>query len=110
MEFEFDDAKLKKICESERQLVRAHGPQRAKKIQARLAAISSVAVVQDLWPPYPGRWHVLSADRSEQFSADLDHPYRLIARPTEPVPRDGQGGVDWGSVGAVTIVEIADYH
>lgn len=110
VEFEFDDAKLQKICETEKHLVRKLGPQRAKKVQTRLTALRSVAVVSDLWPPYPGGWHVLGADRPEQVAADLDGPYRLVIRPTEPVPRDAHGGVDWDSVRTVSVVEITNYH
>ena len=103
------DLELQKCCESEKQLVRKYGAKAAKKLQARLNALRSLDVVADVWL-LPGRWHVLTADRAEQFAADLDHPHRLIVRPTPPVPRLPDDGIDWTQVRAVTVVEVIDYH
>lgn len=109
MDLEFDDAKLQKCCQTDKQMVRAYGPKSAKKLQARLNALRSLEVVADLWD-LPGRWHVLTADRAGHFAADLDHPYRLIVRPTPPVPRMPDDSIDWTRVRAVTVVEVFDYH
>jgi proteic killer suppression protein len=43
----------------------------------------------------PGRCHELHGDRAGELSLDLDHPYRLLFRPTaDPGPGSG-GGLDW---------------
>lgn len=109
MELEFDDPKLQKVCETERQMVRTLGPARAKKLSQRLSTLRSLDVVESLWN-LPGHWHPLQADRLGQFAAYLDQPYRLVLRPTPPVPRNEHGGVDWSQVSAITVVEIINYH
>lgn len=105
----FDDAKLQRLVEDSQALHRKHGGSRARKIGVRLAALHAAESMADL-RALPGRWHQLVADRAEHWAASLDGPYRLIIRPSEPVPRLNNGGIDWSSVTRVTVVSIEDYH
>jgi proteic killer suppression protein len=57
----------------------------------------------------PGRCHELKGDRAGQLAIDLEHPKRLVLEPRDGVRR-ADGGLDWFSVTAIEIVEIADYH
>ena len=41
---------------------------------------------------------------------DLKHPKRLIVKPTEPVPRTPDGGIDVSRVTEILVVEVVDYH
>lgn len=109
MEVEFDDPKLAKLFASERKLQREMGQRRATLLRRRLAELVIAASMDDLRSTL-GNWHALSADRHEQWSGSLDQPYRLVVRPTSPVPRLADGGVDWRSVTRVTVVAIVDYH
>ena len=109
MKVEFDDPKLRRMAEDERKLVRRFGSGCAKRVRQRLVHLRAVDNVLDL-KELPGKWHALEADRSEQWSADLEQPLRLIIRATPPVPRTATGGVDWALVERVTVVEIVDYH
>lgn len=109
MDVVFDDPKLQRIAENSSKLVRKFGPTGAKRIQSRLAQLRAVDTVVDLLP-LPGNWHGLEADRSEQWAGDLEHPKRIVVRPTTPAPRKPDGGVDWAAVRSVTIVEFVDYH
>ncbi len=53
----------------------------------------------------------MSGNRKGQLSLDLKHPYRLLFEPAvDPVPLKPDGGLDWGQVTAVRIVEIKDTH
>ena len=59
----------------------------------------------------PGRFHPLTADRSGQFSLDLDGPYRLIFEPAnEPLPVRPSGDLDLTKVTCVRIIEVVNYH
>ncbi|MDP2181630.1 MAG: hypothetical protein Q8K99_03580 [Actinomycetota bacterium] len=43
--------------------------------------------------------------------ADVTDNLRLILRPTiDPPPVRDDGGLDWGAVTEVTILEVTDYH
>jgi len=109
MEVEFDDSALQKFAENERKLIRKYGEKCAKKLMRRLNDLRAVDCVPEL-SRLPGRWHELSADRAGQWASDLEHPLRLIVRPTPPIPRRGDGGIVWREVVRVTVVEIDDYH
>lgn len=110
MDVLFTSEKLKKALSEHRQLQKKWGADGAKKIELRLqqlAAVSALADLRDL----PGRCHELTGDRKGQLAVDLHGPYRLVFRPTEdPAPNKEDGGLDWGAIDSVTIVDIVDYH
>ncbi|MGH3304435.1 MAG: type II toxin-antitoxin system RelE/ParE family toxin [Streptosporangiaceae bacterium] len=80
MEVTFDDPRLKRLCESEKELRKQCGVLRAKKIQTRLADLRAAETLADM-RMLPGHCHELTADRAGQLSLDLDQPYRLLFRP-----------------------------
>lgn len=109
MEVMFDDPKLQRLAEDNSKLVRKFGDRCARVIRRRLVELRAVERVTDL-KEHPGRWHGLDADRFECWAADLVHPLRIVIRPTPPVPRNDNGGVEWDSVRSVTVVEFVNYH
>ena len=110
MDIFFESRQLAEVCSSRKALVRAFGPARARKIERRLQQLTAAAVLSDLRNA-PGRCHELTVDRPGQLSLDLDHPQRLIFRPTkQPPPAKSDGGLDWSTVDSVTVIEIADTH
>lgn len=113
MDIQFADHKLQKECNDLRLLKRKHGERRAKLIANRLAVFRESKALSDIGPPYRGpyRCHELTGNRAGQLSVDLDHPYRLIFKPDHvPAPRREEGGLDWSSVTAIVVIEIADTH
>lgn len=110
MKILFHSRRLKKECNEHKKLVRKHGPIRAKKIRQRLDDLRAAEVLEDMRYG-PGRLHPLKGNRAEQFSLDLDGPYRLIFEPANnPIPRKEDGGLDWTKITAVTILEVKDTH
>lgn len=109
MEVSFGDSKLQSIVENDRSLKKEYGEKNARRIMDRVNALRAVDNVTDL-APLPGRWHELSSNRKGQWAGDLDHPKRIVIRPTPPVPKKPDGGIDWHEVRRVTVVEIVDYH
>lgn len=105
------DRKLKRCINDIRQLTRAYGSPRAKRLRARLdefRAAECLSIIRTL--PH-ARCHELVGDLRGKLSVDLDHPYRLIFEPAdEPVPTKTDGGLDWERVTRVRILEIADTH
>jgi plasmid maintenance system killer protein len=82
LEVSFDDPRLRRLCESEKELRKQCGIVRAKKIQVRLATLRAAETLADM-RQLPGRCHELVGDRAGQLSLDLDHPYRLLFHPAE---------------------------
>lgn len=110
VEVSFERRQLAQICNSEREMSRKLGPERAKVLQRRLAHLSAAETLDD-FRTLPGRCHELTADRKGQLSLDLDGPHRLIFRPSGDVPpTKDDGGLDWEEVTEVTIIEITDTH
>lgn len=110
MEIVFGGTKIRKVCSSQSEMVRAFGAERAKRLQRRLDDLAAAPTLADM-RGLPGRCHELREDRAGQLSLDLDGPYRLIFRPShEPVPVKTDGGLDWGGVTVVCILEVTDTH
>jgi plasmid maintenance system killer protein len=109
VEVSFDDSRLKSLCESDKELRKACGVVRAKKIQQRLAALRAAETLADM-RTLPGRCHELKADRAGQLSLDLDHPYRLLFTPAVDTPPGPGGGLDWAAVTAVVVLSVTDTH
>lgn len=110
MQVYFEDAKLQKVCNSHREMVRKLGKEQADRLKVRLADLEGVDNAAELIT-LPGRWHQLSANRTGQMSGDLKHPQRLIIEPLEPDDvRSDDGGIDWEAVTDVVVIEIADTH
>lgn len=109
MEVFFDDPRLGKMCESDRELRRWCGLERAKKIQLRLKDLQGAETLEDM-RNLPGRCHELKADRAGQLSLDLDGPYRLLFRPAEETEPGPGGGRDWTKVTAVAVMSVTDTH
>jgi plasmid maintenance system killer protein len=109
MEVSFEDPGLAETFRDMRELRKRHGTVRAKRIKQRLAdleAAETLATMRSL----PGRCHELRGDLTGLLSLDLDHPYRLLFRPTgNPEPGPG-GGLDWSAVRAVVVIRIEDTH
>ena len=114
MDISFKSTKLEKEFNEGKQLEKAHGSLRAKKIGIRLKEFRAATCLYDFWPPKSGsnRCHELTrGKRKGELSVDLDHPYRLIFIPShDPVPEKPDGGLDWKQVTAITIIGIEDTH
>lgn len=82
---------------------------RATKYHQRLGDMRDVESFNDL-KFLPGNFHNLSGDRNGQWSCSLDHPYRLIFEPVQPVPTNQHGTPILTEMKVVEIIEIVDYH
>src|SRR5256885_7561644 len=73
MDIEIPDRKLKKALENQKECRRRFGPEMAKKIQLRLAALQAADSLVDFWPPSSGpeRCHELTGNLAGTFSLDL---------------------------------------
>jgi plasmid maintenance system killer protein len=110
MKIAFYDRRLAKDHSEHRRLVRRHGERRAKLIRRRLDQLRAALTLADLRQLPGPRCHELTGDRAGQLSVDLDHPYRLILMPSEPVPTKAEGGLDWTQVTAVIVLGVEDTH
>jgi proteic killer suppression protein len=107
----FENAKLAKLFNSTKALVKEHGAPRAKKIRQRMDDLRAAGTLAEL-RMLPGRCHGLHGELKGVLSLDLDHPYRLLFRPVgEPVQIwTDDGGLDWTRVTAVEILGVRDTH
>ncbi len=107
----FSSAKLAKQCTAHAARVREFGLERALKVKLRLDQLAAAGDLREFHTLPQARCHQLTGNRDEQFSADLDGPYRLIFEVADdPVPRLTSGGIDLEAVRSVRILEITDPH
>ncbi len=110
MDIVFQTTKLAKSCNSDKDRVIEFGPERAKRLGRRLDQMRAASSLQ-VFKAVHARCHPLIGDRAGQWSADLDHPYRLIFEiADEPIPEDEHGNIDLSKVRKVRVIEIADTH
>jgi len=106
----FSTPRLRKLFTSERRLVRAYGAVGACKIQLRLAQLDAAGSLADM-KHLPGRCHELTGDHDGHLAVDVEHPCRLTFIPADdPPPTKPDGGLDWNSVEAITVIGVEDYH
>ena len=111
MRVSFDNARLQRDCSSNKDRQRRFGAERARKLRLRLSQMQAAASIAELMTLPGARCHQLRGDRDEQFSVDLDGPYRLIFEvDVDPEPRRDDGGVDVEAVDAIVVIEITDTH
>jgi proteic killer suppression protein len=110
VQISFAKRKLQKTCEEHRSLKKMFGDGCGNKIAVRLADLRSAASLEE-FRALPGGCHELAGDRDGQLALDLPDGKRLIFKPSEdPAPTKEDGGLDWGAVDAVEVIEIVDYH
>lgn len=113
MDITFVSQKLRKELSEEKVMIKAHGPIRIKKLKIVLTQMRAAPTLGTFAPPMspPHRCHELTGNRKGQLTVDLDHPYRLVFRPThDPLPTRPEGGLDWKQVTSIEIIEIEDTH
>jgi len=111
MEISFNNRKLAKLLNSEKDTLRKYGPDNGRRILIRISQLAAVENLQELASFPHIRLHQLTGNRNEQLSIDVKHPYRLLVVPNhEETPRKPDGGLDWKAITAITIIEIADTH
>jgi len=102
---------LKKAFNSQKELKKQFGSEKARLIMRRMAVLRASPVLAEVPHKKPERRHELSGKRSGQFAVDLKHPFRLIFKPDhEPLPRKDDGGLDLTQITAIKILGVEDYH
>ncbi len=109
------DRRLKASLENPAVLKKKYGEPMAKKIAARLQALTSAETLADFWPAKSGpeRCHELIGDMSGIFSMDVKQPYRLLFKDASPATEETQtheGKEKWLRITAVEILGIEDTH
>ena len=111
MQISFSNNKLSKLLNSQKDTLRKYGPDNGKRILLRLQQVADAANLAELAKLPQTRVHELKANRDEQISVDVKHPYRLLMRPDDDeIPRKPDGGLDWHLITKVNITEIVDTH
>ncbi|MER6562101.1 hypothetical protein ABT300_31055 [Streptomyces sp. NPDC001027] len=105
----FANQRLRDTCASDKAMVREYGAARARKIQVRLQHLQVVETLAEL-RQLPGRPHELTGDLKGSIAVCLDGPYRLVMRPLDAEDSVVVPPIDWGSVKAVVIDGVYDYH
>ncbi|WP_105032402.1 type II toxin-antitoxin system RelE/ParE family toxin [Arthrobacter ruber] len=111
MDVGFANSRLARMCNSTSLRVRKLGQERAEKLLMRLDQLAASDNLAEFHRLPQARCHQLVGGRDEQFSADLDGPYRLIFEVANiPIARLTDGGIDLSLVTRVRVLEIADPH
>ena len=111
MEICYRSRKLEKLCNIEKEMRAKLGPRLVGVLQQRLAELRAADNLEDMRSLPGAGCHELSQDRKGQIAVTLVHPRRLVFEPAdEPLPSKQDGGLDWGRVTRIRIIEIVDYH
>ncbi len=108
MQIQYRNKKLQQLCEVSATAEKQLGPQSAKKLQIRLAALEAAARVTDLVAGDP---HPLKGDRLGQFALSLAGGARLVfSAAHSSCPTLVDGSIDWSQITIVCVEFIGDYH
>src|SRR5579859_3679863 len=99
----FPNDRLRRLCESGRELQRAFGAATANKVMARLLDLRAAPSLDDM-RHLPGHCHELEGDRKGQLGVDVGNGRRIVLEiGHNPMPRKPDGGLDWNAVHAVVV-------
>ena len=110
MKIEIATRRLTKLLNSEREMSKEYGLRMSKVLANRLAVLGRAPNLAAVPTSKPERRHALKGQRASQQAVDLVHPYRLVFRPADPLPKRPDGGLDEERVTAIVIMEVVDYH
>jgi proteic killer suppression protein len=111
MEISYSNKKLAKLLNSQKEVLRAYGPDNGKRILTRLTNIAASETLADLATLPQTRVHEHKANNDEEISVDVKHPYRLmLVSDHSETPRKPDGGLDWAKITRVKILRIDDPH
>jgi plasmid maintenance system killer protein len=107
MDILFRDKKLQKTFESVDALRRAYGDG-VGKLSLRLQQLSAAETLADIQKIPSARLHALENKDKKKYKGyiaiDIKQPYRLICRPLNGLMSD------FGTISAIEIVCVDDYH
>lgn len=106
MEFSFKSGKLRKQLESNKEMRKAFGDNRAKPLQRRLTELRKATSLDHVERSPPPRCHELQGQDAGVFSVDVTENYRLLFQPDPFVT----GHVDWAKVVKIKILGVKDTH
>lgn len=111
MRIVFKSRKLEKLANSDRDAQKALGKQGARKLRLRLDELDAALTLNDMRALPAARCHELKGDLKGSLAVDLHGGWRVVFEPDhDPVPSKEDGGLDWASVDAIVVTNIADYH
>ena len=105
MEFSYK-GKLKKQLSSKKEMEKAFGRTRAKRLRLRLSVLAKAKTLADVPVDPPVRCHPLKGQRQGQFATDLIRNWRLVFAPDPPI----KNHVDRAKVKRICLLEVVDYH
>ena len=111
MTIRFDNTKLERLCNTEKELRKKH-QRRADTITQRLGELAAVDNLEQMKLIPAARCHQLRVgNRKGQFAVNVDRMWRIVFAPDhDPVVLKPDGGIDLKQVTAINILEIVDYH
>ncbi|MEZ4828321.1 MAG: killer suppression protein HigA [Bacteroidia bacterium] len=110
MKITYKSNKLQKQLTIPKELAKAFG-QRSKKVNQRMKELEAADTLEVMRWILAANCHELKGDRQGELAVDVSANFRLIFEPDhKPLPQKEDGGLDWGKVTAIRILEIEDYH
>ena len=111
MDISFRNQKLERLLSREKEILKKYGPDNGKRIQKKMTQLAAASNLEELSKLPATRLHPLVGDKKGKLSLDVKHPYRMFIEPDHPkLPLKEDGGLDWGKVTKVKIIEITDPH
>ena len=104
MKIDFLSQRDKAFFEDLKQVIKAYGPENAKKLKTRLDDLDAAQSMETM-RTLPGHLEELKKDRAGHFSARLHGGMRLIVKSQKtPPPIKPDGGLDWSAIDSISVV------
>jgi proteic killer suppression protein len=112
MEIDFGTLRLKKLFESEKELVRKYGTKEANALIVCLTYLEGSEKLDDVSTLPPTSLHSLDGDRKGQFAVGhKKRKNRIVFVPDHnPLPTLNDKELDKKKVTKIKILEVKDYH
>lgn len=111
LEILYKNNKLEKQLTNDKEIIKAYGMIRAKKLKKRLGELQAATTLSDLKTIKSARLHQLIGDKKGLWAIDILKNWRICFEIFhDPIPLLEDGGVDIEEVTDIKIISIEDYH
>ena len=109
MDIDFASNALAKSMASASNMQRTYGDL-SRRLKLRLDLLYLADCLADVPTTPPPRRHLLTGEYAGHFAVDISGNWRLVFKPSQPVPVSPDGSTDLKAVTSITLIEVTDYH
>ena len=110
MDIHYDNKKIKKYCEIQKEASRQYGAAIARKINQLISELAAFNNLDEVVSTYFKGCHLLKGNREGCYAVDLNNQCRVVFKPYIEGLTQNSDDISMEDIKGIIIKEICDYH